>query len=577
MSSHSSLNHIYRTVWNQALGAMVAVAEISRGHTSGGSPGVGGALTVGAGGLGLKVFAASVALAWGAMPLPAQANPAGGVPIVGQATFATTGNQLLVTTQNGAGANHSAINWQSFSIPVGSGTYFQQPTAASTSINRVVTNTPSQLFGTLGSNGNLVLVNQSGITVGAGAMVDTAGFTASALKMTDADAVAGRLRFGDGTSPAGDVSVLGTVLARSGDVVVLGANVATGHDAIIQAPNGSTILAAGQQVELTGRGLEGITLQVQAPADSAVNLGTLKGDAVGVFAGTLKHSGLIQATIATLEGGKVVLKASGDAYLEGAGKIIATGSKGGAVDVLGNRVALTDQATIDVSGTYGGGTVRIGGDYQGKNAAVPKANVTYFGPQASVKADATDHGNGGKVIVWADDTTRAYGNISAKGGANGGDGGFVETSAHQLDVNGIRVAAQSPHGKAGTWLLDPSDITIVDGTDANIGTNPSTPGQFLSLVNSAILTPATIEAVLDTGSDVIIATSSGTQQGNITVSSAISKTLGGAATLVLLASNNISINAPITSTSGSLGVTLNSWRSPIWASGFFLRAVESGT
>jgi filamentous hemagglutinin family protein len=201
------------------------------------------------------------------MPLVAQANPAGGVPIVGQATFATTGNQLLVTTQNGAGANHSAINWQSFSIPVGSGTYFQQPTAASTSINRVVTNTPSQLFGTLGSNGNLVLVNQSGITVGAGAMVDTAGFTASALKMTDADAVAGRLRFGDGTSPAGDVSVLGTVLARSGDVVVLGANVATGHDAIIQAPNGSTILAAGQQVELTGRGLEGITLQVQAPAD----------------------------------------------------------------------------------------------------------------------------------------------------------------------------------------------------------------------------------------------------------------------------------------------------------------------
>ena len=35
MSSCASLNHVFRTVWNQALGAMVAVAEISRGHVHG--------------------------------------------------------------------------------------------------------------------------------------------------------------------------------------------------------------------------------------------------------------------------------------------------------------------------------------------------------------------------------------------------------------------------------------------------------------------------------------------------------------------------------------------------------------
>ena len=145
----------------------------------------------------------AVALVWGAVAGPVFANPSGGVAIQGQATMATNGNKLLVTTQNGAGTNHSAINWQSFSIPAGNTTYFQQPSVTSTVINRVVTATPSLIFGTLGSNGNVVLVNQSGITVGAGAIVDTAGFTASALRMSDADAIDGRLRFGDDALAAG--------------------------------------------------------------------------------------------------------------------------------------------------------------------------------------------------------------------------------------------------------------------------------------------------------------------------------------------------------------------------------------
>jgi len=338
MFGSSSLNHIYRTVWNQALGAMVAVAEISSLHAGSGQSSSGMRKMPSAnlclpGGSKIKTLLALIALAWTASASVALANPTGGVAVAGQASFATQGNKLTVTTQNAAGANHSAINWQSFSIPQGNTTYFAQPNTASTVINRVVTNTPSQLFGTLGSNGSLVLVNQAGITVGAGAVVDTAGFTASALRMSDADALAGRLRFGDGSASTAGVSVQGNILARSGDVVLVGANVDTGKDALIQSPNGATILAAGSAVSISARGLEGIQLEVQAPSDAAVNLGTLKGDAVGIFAGTLKHSGAIQATTAAMEGGKVVLKAAGDAYVEGAGKIDATGIHGGSVDV----------------------------------------------------------------------------------------------------------------------------------------------------------------------------------------------------------------------------------------------------
>ena len=119
------------------------------------------------------------------------------------------GNNLVVTTLNGPGTNHSAINWQSFSVPTGTTTRFDQPNAASLSINRVMGNDPSAIFGTFSSNGRLVLVNPSGIAVGAGAVVDTAGFTASTLRMSDADALAGRLVFGGDGLGGGALSVDG--------------------------------------------------------------------------------------------------------------------------------------------------------------------------------------------------------------------------------------------------------------------------------------------------------------------------------------------------------------------------------
>ncbi|MCC2633163.1 MAG: hypothetical protein K0S48_1049, partial [Ramlibacter sp.] len=257
--------------------------------------------------------ALAVAAALGMQPAVAPAQPTGGQAIHGQASFWSNGNNLVVRTQNGAG-NFSAINWQSFSIPAGSVTRFVQPTRDSTSINRVLGNDPSAIFGTLRSNGKLVLVNQSGIAVGAGAVVDTAGFTASTLGMSDEDAASGRLRFAGDS--AGALTVDGNIVARSGDIVLIAPNVRTGEAALVQS-NGATVLAAGRKVEITGRGLEGIHLEVQA-GDKAVNLGTLKGDAVGIFARTLRHSGLVEARALTDEGGKVVLQATGgDAMVSG--------------------------------------------------------------------------------------------------------------------------------------------------------------------------------------------------------------------------------------------------------------------
>jgi filamentous hemagglutinin family protein len=146
---------------------------------------------------GFRPAGAALAIA-GAFMGFAQAQTTGLQAVHGAASMVTQGNKTIITTQNGAGTSHSALNWQSFGVAPGTTTQFNQPSAASTSINRVLGNNPSAIFGTLSSNGRLVLVNPAGIAVGAGAVVDTAGFTASTLRMSDADALAGRLRFGEG-------------------------------------------------------------------------------------------------------------------------------------------------------------------------------------------------------------------------------------------------------------------------------------------------------------------------------------------------------------------------------------------
>ena len=491
---------------------------------------------------------------------PARAQPSGAQAVVGSATLSQDGSRLTVTTQNGAGTNHSAISWQSFSVPAGSSTWFSQPCANSTSINRVTGRDPSAIFGTLGSNGKLVLVNPSGITVGAGAVVDTAGFTASTLRMNDADAMTGRLRFGGDGLDSAALQVGGRIVARGGDVVLIAPNVEVGTDGVVQSLGGSTILAAGRKVAMTGRGLEGIHLELTAPADQALNLGTLRGDSVGIFAGQLRHSGLAVAQSASLQGGRLVLRADGDVLVDGKLDARSAQGSGGSVDVLGNHVAVFGSAQVDASGATGGGQVRIGGDYQGGNAAVLNASRAFVGADVSVNADARDNGNGGRIIVWSDEATRMQGHLSARGGAQGGDGGFAEVSGKQWLAFTGRADLRAPAGHVGSLLLDPNDIEVRSGAAGGSTTAPppapapsappvTGPYTFSGGPATAVVTVNDLRDQLALG-NVQIRTDGGSTPGpnlgTITVFDALAWNSGNA--LSLVANNGIAINADLTAT-----------------------------
>ena len=142
-----------------------------------------------------------------------------------------------------------------------------------------------------------------------------------------------------------------------------------------------------------------------------------------------------------------------------------------------------------------------------------------------ISADATDAGDGGKIILWSDEVTRAYGSISAKGGMRSGNGGFVETSSKgYLDVTRAPDLTAA-HGIGGTWLLDPFDITIVAGA-AGTGTLDSSTPNFIATADNSTITNGVINAALDLGTSVTLDTNvSGVSLvgalGDITVNAAI--------------------------------------------------------
>ncbi len=452
-----------------------------------------------------KLIALSVAACFSLSSGQGLANPTGGTVGSGSATFASSGNTLTIT--NSANA---IINWQSFSIGVNEITQFLQSSGSSAVLNRVVGANgvipQSVIDGVLSSNGRVFLINSSGIVIGASARIDVAGFVASSLNLSDQDFLNGRLRFTE-TPGAGAVSNAGVIDTSSGGaggrVFLVGPDVQ--NSGLIRSPQGQIVLAAGKSVELVSENSPFVTVRVVADTEQALNVGQLISDSgrIGMFGALVRQGGVVEANsavvgangeirlVATRDlthdassrttangpgGGNILLQAEGGTNLI-SGTVEAKGSsgQGGTIHALGVRVGLIGHGVIDASGDTGGGTVLVGGDAHGANPNVQNAQQTVIGSDGIIRADAGTTGDGGRVIVWSDESTRFFGSISARGGVQGGNGGFVETSGRALQAFG-RVDTSAPNGNGGEWLLDPLDINIGSVTlqahhDINLQTN----------------------------------------------------------------------------------------------------------
>ena len=320
------------------------------------------------------------------------------------------------------------------------------------------------LLGGAVRNDGVIIADLGYVLMGAGrqALVD---FDGDGLIRFHVDGAIVEDAAGQGPEEGGTVVNTGEIRADGGQVL-LSAVVARGivdgavnNEGIIRAASihrssGTvTLSAAGAEVENSG------TIDVSASGVIDAGSITLTSDA-GV-----RNRGSLLADAVEGAGGRVTLASAGLTLLDTGSAISArsTGGRGGEVQALGSSVAMLPAATIDVSGGFGGGTVLLGGDFQGANPRIANARLTGVAAGALINADATGTGDGGHVIVWSDETTNFYGHISARGGPSGGAGGFAEVSGKQHLAYRGSADLRAADGSRGTLLLDPDVIEIRGG------------------------------------------------------------------------------------------------------------------
>ncbi len=459
------------------------------------------------------------------------ANPQAPALVSGNASFENLSPQVLEIIAS----DHSVIEWKDFSIEAGETTRFIQPHEKASVLNRVMEAFPSRLLGNLEANGQVVLVNPNGILVGKEAVIDTGSLIASTLDIHEEFLFAGLSKE--------SVVNQGAIRARNGDVLLIG--YAVENEGRIDVENGLAGAIAAQQVVVKPSGTDRLYIRpldlasLEEGGFSSAFLHDSSPDALQVDQGELKIVSI---------GGSMSSKNSD--------------GTGGRAYVLGDSIWVKEGARIDVSNDLGAGEVLIGGDLQGKNENFANAKFVFFDKGAAINANSLSSGNGGKVILWSDRDCRAYGSILARGGFEGGDGGFVEISAKgMLSIEGVAIDPSSPLGKGGTILLDPSDVTI-GGAPMNF-TNTACPNaDFTFTANTSTIDIPTLTGLLgvagctvniNTGTNNCPGACGGT--GNITVSSAVN--WATTASLSLTADKDIIVNASIQN-SDSGDVTLTS-------------------
>ncbi len=474
--------------------------------------------------LSLAILAAS-----GCLAQVARANPDGGDVVQGSAEFIFGEDYLRILT-----GDLTIIDWLSFNIDAGYTVEFLMPGVDSRVLNRITSGVPTEIMGNLLANGQVFIANPSGVIFGQGSVVNVGALYAAAGNISNADFVSGVHRF---TDARGIVENRGHL---QGDFIALIGGRVANHGRI-SAPNGTVVMAAGEQV-LIGEHLGRVFVQIDVPTTDADLLGSSGNAGLDLAAGDVFS--LAAWNTGTIESGSVAVHGGGGRTVV-SGEIVArNGDQGGDISLLGHTVELRG-AVVDASGMNGGGSVVIGGNPHADTGSDRSAYVD-IDDGSVVRADAISAGDGGSVVIWSDVFTNIDGAVSARGGAVAGNGGFIETSG----LRGLRISrmvdASAVNGRGGHWLIDPTNIIIAPGSLGSLGGwGPS---------DTAVVGVNLINQALNAGMDVTLTTFNPLGNGSgeiVQMESAPFILNSGSATLSLYATGSILLHGGAYATNGS--------------------------
>lgn len=398
-----------------------------------------------------------------------------------------------------------AIDWSGFDIANDERVTFRQPDKDSVALNRVVGDAASVIDGTLSGNGHVYVINPNGVLFGKNASVDVGSLVASTARISDSDmtnfANADGITMAIPEDSSAKVINAGTIRAEGGLVVLHAAEVE--NSGTITNPEGTTALAAARNLSLSAdtAGKINFTVDGALAKAKALNSGMLKADG-GYLVMTARSAGDVMSTVVnntgTMEAKTLRQNEKSEILLDGG-----------------------DNGIVELNGTL---------DASGMEAGQSAGSIKAIGAETHVEDGATLH---------------AIGAV---------DGGLIETSGDYLEIgDNVDIDAAGKTGKAGEWLLDPTEVIIND-----TGTGTVTGGSNAYTSGTTYLKTSTIADILKNNNVTIQATDSTYHNADITLASALNvgATTPGSNTLTLEAEESININADIHATA-ALNVVLN--------------------
>ena len=307
-----------------------------------------------------------------------------------------------------------AIDWAGFDIANDERVTFRQPDRDSVALNRVVGDAASVIDGALSGNGHVYVINPNGVLFGKNASVDVGSLVASTARISDRDmtnfAGADGITMAIPEDSSAKVINAGTIRAEGGLVVLHAAEVE--NSGTITNPAGTTALAAARNLSLSADTAGKINFNVDGALAKAkaLNSGMLKADG-GYLVMTARSAGDVMSTVVnntgTMEAKTLRQNEKGEIFLDGG-----------------------DNGIVELSGTI---------DASGMEAGQSAGSIKAIGAETHVKDGA---------------------NLLAKGNV---DGGLIETSGDYLEISDkANIDAAGETGKAGEWLLDPTNVVIND-------------------------------------------------------------------------------------------------------------------
>jgi filamentous hemagglutinin family protein len=193
---------------------------------------------------------------------------------------------------------------------------------------------------------------------------------------------------------------------------------------------------------------------------------------------------------------------------------------------LGGPVKLeVHEGTIDGLIEQGGAVRADGGLIYLSAKSLSELTSSVINHTGVTEAKTLSTGENGQIMLMGDmdyGITKVSGHINASA-PDGGNGGFIETSAARVKVtDDARVTTLSTHGESGLWLIDPIDFTVA--------------------ASGGDMTGAAVESALAGGKHTVETSNPG---GNIYINDAVSWSTN---MLILKAHNNIIINSNLVAT-----------------------------